>query len=1037
MAAVIPDLSVQITRLIHYLEEVKNLTGYDVGLQAEINDFMRTLSTNLAYLKTSLPHTVSKDAIGLLANEVAEANRFMGECLEQDKFKRIWSARKTRSTLESLRQKLVSCFQLALFITSLDVTIEGQNRPTDFQQRMINLYFTHASDPLAARGQLQTLLQPLASEIKRQDQTLEKLVEFVERGGAANTGIATDRSTETEKFFADVLATVEQLQSNYRDPSSSSPNHDDSPDSSDSALEELVYDPVTKEIMIDPVKGSDGYTYDRWTIVNNNLVVSPFTRESLSIVCDDVTLRSWLFTKFHSQKLEEKFLRLREEYRRTTLDLVREGHDGEALERLEHVLKWAPKDSECQQLQREISSRLEKWRSLAESASPVFLVSNRINPNNAVGAGSSFTPQPDDKEAVKANSSVGSNTVAAGESVISPKFDNTAHKLDHSSQRGPEARSEASLGSRLTSWPLEGWANSGSSFDPRFLTVKEERVSPRPSMTAAVQLDPLPPVDGEAGREPLSKRDIALWLAIKRIQKSSSFSRTEMESAGEPTFSSQSDAKFDSSFNPGSFTVKEARASPRPSMTAAVQPDSLPSVEVEAGREGSTGPILLLRPANSPKSSSSSRNEMVPAGELKFSSQSEVVLSVGKYSSTQQDVEAGTGAKLVSRLGHAPPGIVTKTSFAPQDLPPKKSWFSAIRKFLRGRRYPHLYYFYFLASLIVLAVSTVTFPVWYLFSYSGDEAMFRALLSASSPSPIGGAAWRQDRAFTLHELEVMTNNFMSKIGEGVYYGRLSNGTPVAVKVNSVTSHDDTTEFEYQASIVVRVHHRNLVSLLGYCQENKQRILVYEFISKGTLREHLYGRELKGKIGWKERLDIAINAAKGLEYLHSGLNPMIIHGNITSNNILLNDKLLAKVAGFGFSLLTPEGYSVSGTSGYLDPEYYTHNKLTSKSDVYSFGVVLLEIICGRPPITTTDNNINLVEWARGHLESIIDPFIKGTYNLESMWKVAEIAVTCLNPCGIYRPDINQVVRALVVAVELEEQKTEKLSSFEASPLSRPR
>ncbi|KAL3682497.1 hypothetical protein R1sor_000519 [Riccia sorocarpa] len=824
MVGVINDLSDQITRLIYYLKEVKKLTGYDVGLQAEINNFMRALSTNLAYLKTSLPYTVSKDAIGLLANEVAEANKFMGECLEQDKFKRIWSARETRSTLESLRQKLVSCFQLAFFITSLDVTIEGRNRATDFQQRMLDLFFTHASDPLAARGQLQTLLQPLASEIKRQDQKLEKLVEFVKRGGAANTGIATDRSTETEKFFADVLATVEQLQSNYRyrDPSSSSPNHDDSPDSSDSALEELVYDPVTKEIMIDPVKGSDRYTYDRWTIVNNNLVVSPFTREPLSIVSDDVTLRSLLFTKFHSQKLEEKFLGLREEYRRTTLDLVGEGHDGENLERLEHVLKWAPKDSECQELQRKISSRLEKWRALAESASPVFLVSNRINPNNAVGAGSSFTPQPDDMEVVKANSSVGPNTVAAGESILSPKFDSTAHKLDHSSQ--------------------------------------------------------------------------------------------------------------------------------------------------------------------------------VPAGELKFSSQSDVVLSVGKDSSTQQDVEGGTGAKLVSQLDHARPVVVTKTSFAPQDLPPKKSWFSAIRKFLRG------------------CSSTAS--------------------ASSAPPPTGGSACRQDRAFTLHELEVMTNNFMSKIGEGMYYGRLSNGTPVAVKVNSMRSHCGTREFEFEvetskhiALFMVTVHHRNLVSLLGYCQENRQRILVYELMSEGTLREHLYGRELKGRIGWTERLDIALNAARGLEYLHISSGLKLKHRYITSDNILLNDKLLAKVAGLGFWFLTLEEDSVSGVStfvenlGYLDPEYYIHSTLRSESDVYSFGVVLLEIICGRPPTKTTDNHINLVEWARGQLnsddlESIIDPFIKGTYNMESMWKVAQLAMTCVEPYGINRPDMNQVVQALLEAVQLQ-------------------
>ncbi|KAL3682503.1 hypothetical protein R1sor_000525 [Riccia sorocarpa] len=548
-----------------------------------------------------------------------------------------------------------------------------------------------------------------------------------------------------------VLATVEQLQSNFRDPSSSSSssNHDDSSDFSE-AMEDFIYDPLTKEIIVDPVKGSDGFTYDRWTIINKDLVVSPFTREPLSIVSDDINLRRWLFAKLHAQNLAERFLGLREEYRITTLDLVRE-----------------------------------------------------------VGAGSSFTPQPDDMEVVKANSSVGSNTVAAGESILSPKFDNTVHKIDHSSQRGPEARSEPSLGSRLTSWPLEGWAKSDSSFDSRSLTVKEERVSPRPSMTAAVQPDPLPSVDGDAGREAVRGPSLSLWHA--NYQKSSSFSRTEMASAGH--------------------------------------------------------------------------------GEPTFSSQSDVVLSE-----------------------------------------------------LEG---------------------------WADFDSSGDEA------------------WRQDRAFTLQELKVVTNNYTKIIGVGafgrVYYGKLPNGTEVAVKVSSEPSNHGPTEFSNQAATLSRVHHRNLVSLLGYCQEGKTRVLLYEFMSKGTLREHLYGRELKGRFGWKERLRSALNAAKGLEYLHNGCIPEIIHRDISSANILLNEKLRAKVAGFGLSILTPpEGDSMSdiddgpivGPLGYLDPEYYTDNKLTKKCDVYSFGVVLLEIICGRPPTQTGGYDTHLVEWARGHLSS---------YDLESIYR----------------------------------------------------
>ncbi|KAL2636115.1 hypothetical protein R1flu_007594 [Riccia fluitans] len=319
----------------------------------------------------------------------------------------------------------------------------------------------------------------------------------------------------------------------------------------------------------------------------------------------------------------------------------------------------------------------------------------------------------------------------------------------------------------------------------------------------------------------------------------------------------------------------------------------------------------------------------------------------------------------------------------------------------------------------------------------------------SAAAGAGGAViGKQAKSFTLHEVEVATHKYKTMIGEGgfgpVYYGRLPDGTEVAVKVNSETSSQGTTEFLNEVSFLSRVHHKNLVSLLGYCEENQQQILIYEYMLKGTLREHLYGKDMKGRISWKERLDIAVNAAKGLEYLHNDCIPRIIHRDIKSSNILLSNKLLAKVADFGISKHAPEGDDttggvstiVRGTTGYLDPEYYAHSRLTHKSDVYSFGVVLLEIMCGRPPNNNTYSDprqYNLVEWARGQLnsndlESIIDPSIRGTYNMESMWKMAELAMGCVEPSGVNRPDMNQVVRALTVALELQGQTTQ---TYEAS------
>ncbi|BFI33791.1 hypothetical protein MPTK2_4g18390 [Marchantia polymorpha subsp. ruderalis] len=317
----------------------------------------------------------------------------------------------------------------------------------------------------------------------------------------------------------------------------------------------------------------------------------------------------------------------------------------------------------------------------------------------------------------------------------------------------------------------------------------------------------------------------------------------------------------------------------------------------------------------------------------------------------------------------------------------------------------------------------------------------------------------QARGFSLAEVQRATKGYEKKIGEGgfgpVYYGKLPDGSEVAVKVNSEKSGQGTTEFINEVSLLSRVHHKNLVSLLGYCEESGQQILIYEYMSKGTLREHLYGKDMKGTLTWTERLNVAIDAAKGLEYLHNDCSPKIIHRDIKSNNILLNGKLMSKVADFGISKLAPDGDDthgvstlVRGTTGYLDPEYYAHNRLTQKSDVYSFGVVLLEIICGRAPnsiLHTESMQYNLIEWARGqlldnNLDSIVDPVIKsGAYNMESLWKVAELAMGSVEPHGVNRPDMKQVVRGLTEALEFQMARSsavdgghDPFSPFNSSP-----
>ncbi|KAG0629756.1 hypothetical protein M758_1G127600 [Ceratodon purpureus] len=296
------------------------------------------------------------------------------------------------------------------------------------------------------------------------------------------------------------------------------------------------------------------------------------------------------------------------------------------------------------------------------------------------------------------------------------------------------------------------------------------------------------------------------------------------------------------------------------------------------------------------------------------------------------------------------------------------------------------------------------------------------------------------KPYSLAEITAATENFKKKIGEGgfgpVYYGKFPNGREVAVKVSDANSRQGVNEFNNEVQLLSRVHHKNLVSLVGYCQDGKTQMLVYEFLHRGTVREHLYGSPLalQEPLDWKTRLDVALNAAQGLEYLHSGCTPSIIHRDIKSSNILLTNKNVAKVADFGLSRLGPEegGAShvstmVKGTAGYLDPEYWSTNNLTEKSDVFSFGVVLLELLCGRQPIDNTledRSQWNINDKVRrslqaGDMDSILDPAIKNAHpNMDSVWKVAEIAIQSVEPKGVHRPYMRDVVKELREAIQLE-------------------
>ncbi|XP_040370857.1 proline-rich receptor-like protein kinase PERK1 [Rosa chinensis] len=289
-----------------------------------------------------------------------------------------------------------------------------------------------------------------------------------------------------------------------------------------------------------------------------------------------------------------------------------------------------------------------------------------------------------------------------------------------------------------------------------------------------------------------------------------------------------------------------------------------------------------------------------------------------------------------------------------------------------------------------------------------------------------------ESTFTYEELVRATNGFSNDnlLGQGgfgfVHKGILPNGKVVAIKQLKAGSGQGDREFQAEVEVINRVHHRHLVSLVGYCISGAQRLLVYEFISNNTLEFHLHGKG-RPTMTWPTRMRIALGSAKGLAYLHEYCHPKIIHRDIKAANILIDDNFEAKVADFGlakFALDTDTHVStrVMGTFGYLDPEYASSGKLSDKSDVFSFGVVLLELITGRQPIDKTHSftDDSIVEWARpllaralekGNIDGLVDESLQNDYNSSEMARMIACAAACVRRSAHRRPKMSQVVRAL--------------------------
>ncbi|XP_051140450.1 serine/threonine-protein kinase PBL34-like [Andrographis paniculata] len=322
----------------------------------------------------------------------------------------------------------------------------------------------------------------------------------------------------------------------------------------------------------------------------------------------------------------------------------------------------------------------------------------------------------------------------------------------------------------------------------------------------------------------------------------------------------------------------------------------------------------------------------------------------------------------------------------------------------------------------------------------------------------------QLRKFTYNELKMATRNFKpdNLLGEGgfgcVFKGWVNErgstpvkagmGIPVAVKTlnhNSLQGHKEwLAEVNYLGALI----HPHLVKLIGYCIEDDQRLLVYEFMPRGSLENHLFKRSLP--LPWSIRMKIAMSAAKGLAFLHEEAERPVIYRDFKSSNILLDVNYNAKLSDFGLAKDGPQGDKthvstrVMGTYGYAAPEYVMTGHLTAKSDVYSFGVVLLELLTGRRSMDKTRpiSEQNLVEWARPYVSErrrfyrLIDPRLEGHFSIKGAQQAVHLAARCLARDAKIRPAMSEVVAALEPLSKLKDMASSS-SYFQAMNAARAR
>ncbi|KAF3665402.1 putative protein IQ-DOMAIN 1-like [Capsicum annuum] len=293
------------------------------------------------------------------------------------------------------------------------------------------------------------------------------------------------------------------------------------------------------------------------------------------------------------------------------------------------------------------------------------------------------------------------------------------------------------------------------------------------------------------------------------------------------------------------------------------------------------------------------------------------------------------------------------------------------------------------------------------------------------------------KTFQLEQLQKATNNFCQDclVGSGafgnVYRGTFDGEGTLAIKKAHTESYTSTEDFENEIRLVSKVKHKNLVSLVGFCQgagSKGAKILVYEYVPNGSLLDYIMGRGGRS-LTWRQRVRLAIGAAKGIAHLHEGIKPSIIHRDIKPSNILVGEKFEAKVSDFGLVKSGPIGdqshvsSQIKGTPGYLDPAYCSSLQLTPFTDVYSYGVILLQLVAARPVVQKTRGHpsYHIIDWARpslerGSIDEIIDAnLLMEECNMEMMLKMGQLGLKCVAKVPKERPTMTKVWQELEAAL----------------------